>query len=176
MIDLECALISLRFVGLTITAEYLNGDRLLFHHCGYPFILDLRTGAIMNRGWGVNAPGMSETVIKNLRVRDDEKRRTYQQMSDHERALIYHANDGLTADSVYPDVIAAVGMLASRQVSGDELIKGLKALGLRNRMKALKLYSGGWELSACHRDGTWRIHDAEAFCKSWNQQAEEMYN
>jgi hypothetical protein len=170
MVDLQCALISLRFANLVITAEYLHGDKILFHRGGVPHIYDLSSGVIIAENWELSGCGLESSFRSSLKNRYggteiDEK---WKKMSDHDKALWYHKVmvGKMSEREISMPALSFIVSLASRQVKGDELIKGLKAQGLRMpvNFKATRLYTGGWKLEAM-QEGVKQVFTAEAFAK-----------
>jgi hypothetical protein len=175
MIDLQCAIISLRFANLTITAEYLEGNSIYFHRFGRPHIYDLSSGTIYADNWEVSGCGMRQVIISSLERRCNGATDMYQKMSDHEKALLYHEimTGKMNESFIHNEVLAFITTLASRQVKGDELIKGLKAMNLRTpeRFKVTRLYTGGWKLEGMSK-GTVRTFNVEAFANYFEKQFE----
>lgn len=175
MIDLQCAIISLRFANLTITAEYLEGDSIYFHRFGRPHVYDLSSGTIYADNWEVSGCGMKQVIIQVLEKRYSGAADMYQKMSDHEKALMYHEimTGKMNESFIHNEVLAFITTLASRQVKGDDLIKGLKAMNLRTPegFKVTKLYTGGWKLESMS-GGTMKTFNVEAFTSYFNKQFE----
>lgn len=175
MTDLQCAIISLRFANLTITAEYLDCDRILFHRFGQPHIYDLSSGTIYADNWEVSGCGMQTAIVSALEKRYSGAIDMFSKMTDHEKALKYHEIMVGKMDEKYihDKTLAFVTTLASRQVKGDELIKGLKAMGLRtpDGFKVIKLYTGGWILKG-YSDGDLKAFSVETFANFFERQFE----
>jgi hypothetical protein len=158
MIDLGCALISLKPVGLTIVAEYLDRNFVLFHNQGLPQQLDLRTG-VVRLGWTIDAPDMKAMYDRKY-LSGGMPMDEFVRMSDLRRANDYRKMVQIDARRVGNGVIAFISTLASHQVGGDELVKGLKALNFdTSSMKFTKRYTGGWRISQELEDG---VHEYTA--------------
>lgn len=174
MIDLGCALISLKPVGLTIVAEYLDGNFVLFHNQGLPERLDLRTGVI-RLGWTIDAPDMKALYDKKY-ISGGMPMDEFARMSDLRRANDYRRMVHIDARRVGNGVVAFISTLASHQVGGDELVKGLKALDYdTSNLKFTKLYTGGWKISQELQDGT-HVYTAESVADFLQDQKDQKKN
>lgn len=174
MIDLQCAIISLRSANLTITAEYLNGPYILFHLDGHPQIYDLSSGVVCAYDWEKSGCNMEQILLEQLRAKCKYPSEKYHRMNDHARALMYHdiMIEKVDTFEVSLPVLATIVTIASRQVNGDELIKGLKAMGFRLPIgiKFTKLYTGGWMITKSDDEGKEITLLVEAFMKDLDKQ------
>lgn len=171
MIDLRCSVISLRSVNLRIVAEYLDGDKLLFHRGGFPYSYDLSTGVICYDKWDDTFSFGRTMASAHNALHNHHPSQDFDSMDDMARAAEYREwvfNDSNLGSILIPtnEVLAAILSLASRQVKGDELIKGLKAMGLQmpKSLKITSLYTGGWIITGYLSDG--EALDVESFANA----------
>lgn len=166
MIDLQCSIISLRSAGIRFAAEYLAGDCIFFHQDGISYLYDLASGAVQPYDWERKRLYVSqETAYRQLYPENDFK---FASLSSEERESYYRKwmstycwDDVITPTS---DVLGVILSLASHQVKGDELIKGLKAMGLQMPVgfKIVSLYTGGWRITY-QQDNYIEDYDVESF-------------
>lgn len=88
MIDLQCAIISLRFANQTISAEYLDGNYILFHKFGIPHIYSLGSGVICADNWELSGCGMMKVLCNYYERSYSNPMQVVEKMTDHEKALI----------------------------------------------------------------------------------------
>lgn len=172
MISLGCAIISLRFANLTITAEFLVDNEIYFHLNGRPHIYDLSSGVIFDGNWEMSGCGMKKVITEELQNQFLDPSQ-FERMSDHDRACMYQDLVGgqYNAKRIYTNTLAFILTLASRQVKGDELIKGLKAANYRTPegFKVTKLFTGGWKLE-CLEGDTMETYTVEQFANFFDKQ------
>jgi len=172
MIDLGCAIISLRFANLTITAEYLVDNNICFHLNGRPHIYDLSSGVIVEENWEMSGCGMEKVITERLKDHYLDPS-FYERMNDHDRACMYCdiTRAQYNPKIIYLSTLSFILTLASRQVKGDELIKGLKAANYRTPegFKATKLFTGGWKLE-CLKGDAMVTYSVEQFANFFDKQ------
>lgn len=168
MIDLQNSMISLRSAGIKFTAEYLFGDLVLFHLDAKPYSYDLSIGRVFPHDW--------ETDIchQTLKGAYGEYHPSYMAdgfnwLSDEEKIAQLHRwvidhQDELHLAATTPEVLSVILAFASHQVKGDDLIKGLKAMGLQmpTGTKIISLNTGGWKITFPYKDDIFHS-DVETF-------------
>lgn len=170
MIDLRCSIISPRSVGMRILAEYLSDDLIYFHLDGIPYVYNLATGVIEYEEWDKHQlrQGARQAYLEYYHGNPPVE---YDKLTSNEKSIEYHkwvSKYLYFKDIIDPtdDVLAVVLAFASRQVKGDELIKGLKAMGFQipTGFKLTSLYTGGWQIIGPH-EGENRSFTVEAFAQ-----------